>query len=95
MTPDERIARAKEAERLIESKVFQEAFNRYMEDIRRLRLQVSPRDVEGAVKLVQMEQTVEKAKRIFESYIQDGKIAADELEREVKPGILQRFRRVV
>lgn len=95
MTKEERIARSREASRIIESETFKAAFKHYTDEIRRLRLQVPPRDTEAAVKLVQMEQTVEKAKRIFEAFIQDGDLAANELEREVNPGIMQRFRRVV
>jgi hypothetical protein len=98
MTPDERIERAAEARFVLDNEAYQEAFSKFTQDIRALRLQLSPRDAEGASRLVFMEQAVEKAKRLMESYLQDGDAARKELEAEVMPSpigrIANRFLRV-
>lgn len=82
MTLAERLERAAEARRITESRVFQDAFDRFTADIAALRLQVGPRDSDGAHRLVLMEQTVVKARRYFEEYMQDGDMAAKELAQQ-------------
>lgn len=96
MTPEQRERRASEARFVLENPVFQEAFQKFTQDIRALRLQISPRDTEGFTRLGWMEQTVEKAKRTFEMYLEDGEAARKELEREITPPIgrlVNQFRR--
>lgn len=93
MTPEERIKRASSARFVLENQSYKEAVGKFLYDIRALRLAVSPRDTEGATKLVMMEQAVEKAKRLMEIYLQDGDAARKELEREVRPGPIGRLNR--
>lgn len=83
MTPEEKVRRAGEAAKIIENPLFTEAFARFLKDIENLRMQVSPRDLEGAHRLVLMEQTVTKARYLLESYIKDGDRAEKELEAEI------------
>lgn len=98
MDAQERLERATEARFVLDNDAYKEAFEKFTQDIRALRLQLSPRDVEGASRLVFMEQAVEKAKRLMESYLHDGEAARRELEKEVMPSpigrIANRFRRV-
>ena len=97
MTKEERLQRASEARFVLENPAYTAAFERFIQDIRALRLQLPPRDAEGASRLVFMEQAVEKAKRLMESYLQDGEAASRELEKEVIPSpigrLTSRFRR--
>ena len=82
-TEKEILDRAASARVVLESRAYQEAFGKFMADIRTLRLQISPNDVTGATRLVFIEQAVEKAKRLMEAYLYDGEAAKRELEREV------------
>ncbi len=93
MTPEERLTRAQAARFVLENAAYKEAVGKFLSDIRSLRLAVSPRDTEGATKLVMMEQAVEKAKRLMEVYLQDADAARKELEREVRPGPIGRLNR--
>lgn len=97
MDKEERLERATSARFVLESPAYVEAFQKFTQDIRALRLQLSPRDAEGASRLVFMEQAVEKAKRLMESYLQDGEAAARELDEEIRPSpigrLTNRFRR--
>ena len=93
MNPEEILKRAENARYVLENPAYQQAVSRFLTDIRSLRLSVSPRDTEGAVKLVLMEQAVEKAKRLMEGYLYDGEAARRELEREVQPGPIGRLNR--
>ena len=93
MTNEERIERERLARLVLDNPTYKEAVAKFLTDIRSLRLAVSPRDTEGAVKLVLMEQAVEKAKRLMESYLQDGEAARRELEHEVLPGPIGRLNR--
>ncbi len=93
MTPEERLTRAQAARFVLENAAYKEAVGKFLSDIRALRLAVSPRDTEGATKLVMMEQAVEKAKRLMETYLQDGDAARRELEHEVTPGPIGRLNR--
>jgi hypothetical protein len=93
MTPEEKIARANLARQVLDNPAYTEAVGKFMEDVRALRLSISPRDTDGAVKLVLMEQAVEKARRLMESYLHDGEAARRELEREVLPGPIGRLNR--
>jgi hypothetical protein len=83
METDQRIRRANDARAILDNPTYQAAVAKFTQDIRALRLQLSPRDVEGASRLVMMEQAVEKAKRLMESYLQDGEAARKELEASV------------
>jgi hypothetical protein len=98
MTPQERLDRAQAAKFVLDSPAYIEAWGKFIADIRSLRLQLSPRDVEGASRLVFMEQAVEKSKRLMDQYLQDGEIARKELEKEVWQGpvgrLTSRLRRV-
>jgi hypothetical protein len=85
MTNEERIQRAKEAQAVLENPAYLEAVGRFTHDIRALRLQLSPRDSEGASRLVFMEQSVEKAKRLMEMYLSDGEAARKELSAQASP----------
>ena len=94
MTSTEEIAqRGREALFVLENPAYIEAVEKFTKDIRALRLQLSPRDTEGATKLVLMEQAVEKARRLMETYVQDGERARLELEREINPGPVARLSR--
>ena len=97
MTKEQRLQRAQDARFVLENPAYNAAFERFTLDIRALRLQLSPRDSEGASRLVFMEQAVEKAKRLMDSYIQDGDAASKELDAEVRPSpigrLTNRFRR--
>jgi hypothetical protein len=85
MTPEQRERRASEARFVLENQVYQEAFAKFTQDIRALRLQISPRDTEGFTRLGWMEQTIEKAKRLMDSYITDAEAARKQLEMEINP----------
>lgn len=85
MTLEEKERRAAEARFVLESSVYNEAFAKFTQDIRALRLQVSPRDTEGFTRLGWMEQTVEKAKRLMDAYIQDADAARKQLDMEISP----------
>ena len=58
-----------------------------------MRLQASPRDTDGLTRLVLMEQTVEKVKKLIESYMTDGELAKRDLEKEAEPNAVVRFGR--
>lgn len=85
MTPQERVDRGAEARRLIENPVYQEAKNKLLEQIGFLRREVPPRDQEGAMRLIQMEQTVLKTYMYLENFVKDGELAAKELDKAVTP----------
>lgn len=85
MTPQERVDRGAEAQRLIENPVYQEAKKKLLEQVASLRLQVPPRDHEGAMKLIQIEQTMLKTWLMFESFVTDARIAEKDLEKQVLP----------
>lgn len=93
MTPEERIQRAAEARFVLENSAYQEAHNKFVSDIRSLRLAVSPKDTDTFTKLGLMEQAVEKARRLMETYLQDAEAAKRELEREVRPTPIGRLNR--
>lgn len=93
MTPEEIIRRGKDAASVLENPAYKDAVSKITQDIRSLRLQLSPKDTEGAYQLVLMEQVVEKTKRLMEQYLQDAESAAKELEREELPGPLGRLGR--
>lgn len=86
MTKDEIIERATSARFVLESPAYNEAVEKITQDIRALRLALSPRDTEGAHRLVLMEQAVERAKRLMEMYLYDGEAAKRELEATERPG---------
>ena len=77
----------------MENKAYQEAVSKITQDIRSLRLSLSPKDQEGAYRLVLMEQAVERAKHLMEGYLQDAEMAKKELEREELPGPVGRLNR--
>jgi hypothetical protein len=93
MNTEERLERAAEARFVLDNPAYKEAVTKFLTDIRSLRLALSPRDTDGATKLVLMEQAVEKARRLMETYLQDGDMARKELEREVRPGPIGRLNR--
>lgn len=98
MTLEEREKRASWARTVLDNPAYVEAVKKISDDIRSLRLQVSPKDVEGIARLVFMEQATERAKWLMEQYLIDGEAAKKELDAEVQPGpigrIANRFRRV-
>jgi hypothetical protein len=85
MTTQERIDRGAEAQRLIQNPVYQQAKDKILQQIAYLRQDVPPRDTEGAMRLIQMEQTVIKTWMHLEAFVQDGDMAAKELEKAVTP----------
>jgi hypothetical protein len=85
LSPQDRITRAEQAKQITESPVFTEAKDELLKAIRGLRLQVSPRDLDGAHKLVLMEQAVEKTHQFLTAFIQDGDIAKAQLAEEFEP----------
>ena len=91
MDIEDRLERAANARFVLENAAYIEAVSKFTQDIRALRLQLSPRDTEAAGRLVMMEQAVEKAKRLMENYLQDGEAAGKELEREIKPSPIGRM----
>lgn len=95
----DKLERGRQARLILDSPAYQEAVSKITQDIRSLRLQLSPRDTEGAYRLVLMEQAVERAKRLMEAYLVDAETARKELEREELPGPIgrlnRRFQRVV
>jgi hypothetical protein len=93
MNTEERLERAVEARFVLDNPAYREAVEKFLRDIRSLRLALSPRDTDGATKLVLMEQAVEKARRLMETYLEDGDMARKELEREVRPGPIGRLNR--
>ena len=93
MTPEQRIARGKAASIVLENPAYVEAWTKIIQDIRSLRLQLGPRDTEGAYRLVLMEQSVERAKRLMEGYMQDSEAARKELEKPELPGPVGRMDR--
>ena len=95
MTPEQRIERASAARFVLENSAYLEAVEKLTQDIRTLRLQASPRDTDGLTRLVLMEQTVEKVKKLIESYMTDGELAKRDLEKEAEPNAVVRFGRRV
>lgn len=93
MTPEKRIERAQAARFVLENAAYQEAVEKLTQDIRTLRLQASPRDSEGLTRLVLMEQTVEKVKKLLEGYLTDGDMAKRDLETVAEPSVVTRFAR--
>lgn len=93
MTPEEKLDRGRQAELVLDSPAYKQAVQKITQDIRSLRLSLSPRDTEGAYRLVLMEQAVERAKRLMESYLVDAETARKELEREEQPGPIGRLNR--
>lgn len=93
MTPEKRIERAQAARFVLENAAYQEAVEKLTQDIRTLRLQASPRDSEGLTRLVLMEQTVEKVKKLLEGYLTDGDMAKRDLEVVAEPSVVTRFAR--
>ncbi len=93
LTPEQRIKRANEARSVLDNAAYVEAVSKLTQDIRSLRLQISPKDQEGAYRLVLMEQAVERAKRLMEGYLQDGDAARKELEKSELPGPIGRLNR--
>lgn len=91
MTKEERLTRALEARSVLENPAYVEAVEKITSDIRNLRLALSPRDNEGAHRLVLMEQAVERAKRLMESYLEDGELAKKELYKTEAPGPVGRL----
>lgn len=95
----DKLERGRQARLILDAPAYQEAVSKITQDIRSLRLQLSPRDTEGAYRLVLMEQAVERAKRLMEAYLVDAETARKELEREELPGPIgrlnRRFQRVV
>lgn len=95
MTPEQRQERAQAARFVLENAAYQEAVEKLTQDIRTLRLQASPRDSEGLTRLVLMEQTVEKVKKLLEGYLTDGELAKRDLERVAEPNaVVRSFRRI-
>jgi hypothetical protein len=93
MTSEERLKRGQSALSVLENPAYIEAVSKITQDIRSLRLQVSPRDQEGAYRLVLMEQAVERAKRLMEGYLQDAEAAKKDLEKSELPGPVGRLNR--
>jgi hypothetical protein len=93
LTPEEKLRRADRSKAVLNNPAYQEAVTQITQDIRSLRLSLSPRDTEGAYRLVLMEQAVERAKRLMEQYMADGETARKELEREELPGPVGRLNR--
>jgi hypothetical protein len=91
MTPEQRLTRAANARSVLENTAYQEAVSKITQDIRSLRLALTPRDQEGAYRLVLMEQAVEKAKRYLEGYLEDAELARKELEKSEVPGPVGRL----
>ncbi len=69
----------------MESPVLVEAKEKFLSQIAYLRQEVPPRDTDGAMRLIQMEQTVLKAWQHLHNFVVDGDMAAKELERQVIP----------
>ena len=91
MTPSERIERGRQARLVLDSPCYKEAVAKMTQDIRSLRLGLNPRDTEGAYRLVLMEQAVERAKRLMETYMVDAETARKELETAELPGPVGRM----
>ena len=99
MTPQDKISKANEAKRILESPVYKEASEHFLTQIRALRLQIKPRDTEGAFRLVLMEQTVERTKRMFEEFLFDAELAKRSLDEQENPTLagrlMRKFRTVI
>ena len=94
----DKLERGRQARLIIESPAYIEAVTKITQDIRNLRLALGPRDVDGAHRLVLMEQAVEKARRLMEDYMVEADAARKELEKDELPGPIgrlnARFRRI-
>lgn len=90
MTPEQRLERANSARFVLENAAYTEAIEKLTQDIRTLRLQASPRDTDGLTRLVLMEQTVEKVKKLLEGYMTDGELAKRDLEKAAEPSAPRR-----
>jgi hypothetical protein len=93
LLPEDRIKRGDQAKQVLTNAAYIEAVTKITQDIRTLRLQLSPRDTEGAYRLVLMEQAVERAKKLMESYLQDSEQARKDLEKSELPGPIGRLNR--
>ena len=91
MTPEEKLDLGRYAQLVLENPAYQKAVQGFTQDIRSLRLALGPRDVDGAYRLVLMEQAVEKAKRLMEGYMRDADTARKELEIDEQPGPVGRL----
>jgi hypothetical protein len=93
MTPEQRMKRGQSASFVLDNPAYREAVAKITQDIRSLRLALTPRDTEGAYRLVLMEQSVERAKRLMEGYLQDAEAAKKDLEKSELPGPIGRLNR--
>lgn len=93
MDPQQLIDRGVAAKAVLENRAYQDAVSKITQDIRSLRLALSPKDQEGAYRLVLMEQAVEKAKRLMEGYLHDAEAAKRDLEKSEYPGPVGRLNR--
>jgi hypothetical protein len=91
LLPEEKLERGRQAQLVLDSPAYQSAVQSFTQDIRSLRLALGPRDVDGAYRLVLMEQAVEKAKRLMEGYMRDANAARAELEKDEGPGPVSRW----
>jgi hypothetical protein len=87
----DKIELGRQAKLILDSPAYKQAWEKFTQDIRSLRLSLGPRDTEGAYRLVLMEQAVEKAKRHLEQYMSDAETARKELEKDEKPGPIGRL----
>lgn len=91
MSPEQAVVRGEHARHILEDELFKEAMQTLEKDIFEAWRQTPIRDVEGQQKLLLMIQTARKFRAIFETLIQSGEIAKNDLKPSRLTRTLERF----
>lgn len=91
MTPEQLIARAEAAKRILEDPLVQEAFKTLETDVCEAWMKSGIRDAQGQHELLLMAQTARKFKAIFETLVQTGEVERHRLSKPKLHRVLDRF----
>lgn len=92
MTPEEKVLRGHEAQRILDNELVKEAFEKAEKDLFDAWAACAIKDAETQHELKLLLMSAKKFKAIFEGYIQTGKLAQDQLPKESN---LKKLRRLV
>lgn len=90
MTDFEAQVRGREAQQLLDNALLQEALKALADEVQAQWLACPARDREGKEALWQLAKTAEKFSAILTGYVQTGKLAAENLKRYEKEGLIRR-----